>query len=113
MSFLGERVGMTEAARLHFDSDLSRPWLRNLSLDHLKRSTRATYLDDAHAGHTCSPKTHDSRALSPDLHTTIDDRIPLRVQRRRAGSLRERPDWRRDHLGHQHQPAEALRTRVP
>ena len=48
MPFLGERVGMTEAARLHFDSDLSRPGLRNLSLDHLKSSTRATHLDDAH-----------------------------------------------------------------
>src|SRR5258706_15574806 len=52
MPFLGERVGMTEAARLHFDSDLSRPGLRNLPLDHLKRSTRATHLDDAHLGHT-------------------------------------------------------------
>ena len=52
---------MTEAARLHFDSDLSRPGLWNLSLDHLKRSTGATHLDDAHAGHTCSPRTHDSR----------------------------------------------------
>src|SRR5258705_11251658 len=52
MPFLGERVGMTEATRLHFDSDLSRPGLRNLSLDHLKRSTRATHLDDAHLGHT-------------------------------------------------------------
>ena len=52
MPFLGERVGMTEAARLHFDSDFSRPRLRNLSLDDLKRSTRTTDLDYAHVGHT-------------------------------------------------------------
>src|SRR5882757_1254785 len=52
MSFLGQRVGMTEAARLHFDSDLSRPRLWNVSLDHLKRSAGTTDLDDAHLGHT-------------------------------------------------------------
>src|SRR5882724_2112314 len=75
MPFLGERVGMTEAARLHFDSDLSRPGLRNLSLDHLKRSTRATHLDDAHFGHPCSPRTTDSLSFSPYLHTTIDDDV--------------------------------------
>src|SRR5882757_6646375 len=60
MPFLGERVGMTEAARLHFDSDLSRPGLRNLSFDHLKRSTRATHLDCAHLGRIVSPRTPGS-----------------------------------------------------
>src|SRR4029077_19144941 len=63
MPFLGERVGMTEAARLHFDSNLSRPGLRNLSLDHFKRSAGPTHLDDAHVGHTCSPRTADSLSV--------------------------------------------------
>src|SRR5258706_1019450 len=94
MPFLGERVGMTEATRLHFDSNLSRPGLRNLSLDHLKRSTRATHLDDAHLGHTCSPGTADFLRLltRPSYHHRPRCQRLLRTSSRRTpGRARHSP----------------------
>src|SRR5260221_9235570 len=85
---------MTEATRLHFDSNLSRPGLRNLSLDHLKRSTRATHLDDAHLGHTCSPKTADSLSLLTRLsyhHQRRCQRLSRKSSRRTPGKARHSP----------------------
>src|SRR5580700_6677087 len=70
VSFLRERVAMAQSARLHFHSDLSRPGLRDLSLDHLKRSTGPAHLYCTHVGPTPSPKTWGSGPLQ-DL---VDER---------------------------------------
>ncbi len=42
---------MTQSARLHYDSDLSRRGLRDLSLDDLKESIGTNDLDCVHPGH--------------------------------------------------------------
>jgi hypothetical protein len=46
-----ERIAVANAAGLDLDPDLTRTWLRNLTLDDLERSVGFRYDDGSHLGH--------------------------------------------------------------
>jgi hypothetical protein len=61
---------MTQAARLNLDAYLSRPWLPDVSLDHLERSAGSAHLHRTHRWHLF---------LQEDLAYAVDARASVAV----------------------------------
>jgi hypothetical protein len=63
--FLGDRIAVADAARLHFDAHFPRPCLRQLPLDQLEGAAFLSHLDSAHFRHHDLPLTDQIQVGSP------------------------------------------------
>src|SRR5690242_20695508 len=77
VSFLRQRIAMTQAASLHFHPHLSRARLWYLALDYLEWSASLAYLHCTHLEHQCSPGNIIGCAMHFARFTTDPSRQPL------------------------------------